>query len=547
MERKQLRFAVRGAPGVTVLTLPGSVVAGAEEEDLVEVFCIPIAHRKGGLLLAIPHSIIHEDILTAGNSSESNDNLVGPSKVMSSKLEVNEPDGSITYLEDICGFVVVDFTNEVLNHMQPYDPLFEDYQHVIPFFESLPNAFPSMAGIADKIREWTSETEAPRAVFYSAREEQEGGAKAVSVAKKAAGKRITNTSLMEEVESLKAQIALMKASQEPTTPAPPATHAGEALGGAKLVAPKLPGLSQGLLGPSPLVSKAASVLGPPPKTRAPIPGKPDAGATMVEDEPQQGADLLFANQGSDQILLALAQQSSAITSLVAHLAGGADPMADLSASSSGQFTGGTRGVQRRDRMMQDLSSGKSVFFMQVQQQLHRKLSPSSPAPSTEEELYASDASVLTYLERFGGYQRNKELGYVMWLLGHIMDAFSRGDAHLAREHTALALCAVEQAALDKGDWALGFLLGLTADPPVQMFQDRLQNVTAYGRSFGPLTPSGWAATSLAFLKEMEVLQNRKTEIKKAKPDGSAKDPEAESPSPKRRQRYPKKPKQDAEV
>ena len=182
MERKQLRFAVRGAPSVAVLALPGSVIAGAEEEDLVEVFCIPIAHRKGGLLLAIPHSIIQEDVLTAGNSSESNDNLIGPSisKVMSSKLEITEADGNITYLEDICGFLVVDFTNEVLTHMQPYDPLFEDYQHVVPFFESLPNAFPSMAGISDKIREWTSETEAPRAVFYSAREEQEGGGKAAA-------------------------------------------------------------------------------------------------------------------------------------------------------------------------------------------------------------------------------------------------------------------------------------------------------------------------------------------------------------------------------
>ena len=546
MERKQLKFAVRGAPSYAVLALPGSVLAGAEEEDLVEVFCIPIAHRKGGLLMAIPHSIIQEEVLAAGNSSESNDNLIGPSKLMSSKLEISEADGTISYLEDICGFLVVDFTNDVLAHMQPYDPLFEDYQHVIPFFESLPNAFPSMAGIAEKVREWTSETEAPRAVFYSAREEAEGGGKAATAAKKAAAKRVTNSSLMEEVESLKAQIAMLKVSQEPSATARPAIPAEEVLGGAKVVAPKLPGLSQGLVGARPLVSKVASVLGPPPKTRAPIPTRQDAAEVMVEDEPQQGADVVLAGQGADQILLALAQQSSAITSLVAHLAGGADLMTDLSASGSGQFSGGTRGVQRRDRMMQDLAAGKSMFFMQVQQQLHRKLSPSSPAPSTEEELYASDASVLTYLERFGGYQRNKELGYVMWLLGHIMDAFSRGDVHLAREHTALTLCAVEQAALDKGEWSLGFLLGLTADPPVQMFQDRLQNVTAYGRSFGPLTPSGWAATSLAFLKEMEVLQSRKTEIKKTKPEGTVKEQETESPSPKRRPRYPKKPKQEAE-
>ena len=546
MERKQLKFAVRGVPSITVLTLPGSVINGVEEHDMVETFCIPIAHRKGGLLLAIPHSLISEEVLVAGNSAESNDDLIGPSKVMSSKFEVAEPDGSTTYLEDICGFVVVDFTNEVLAHMVPYDPLFEDYQHVVPFSESVPNAFPSMAGIVEKVREWTSETEAPRAVFYSAREEQEGGGKAAPAVKKAPGKRITNSSLLEEVENLKAQLAMLKSAQEPAVSSAAAIPVGEALGGARVIAPKLPGLSQGLLGGHQPTSKAAAMLGPPPRTKA-APVRQEPAEKMAEDEPQLGAEQVFAGQGADQILLALAQQSSAITSLVAHLAGGADPMSDLSASGSGQFSGGTRGVQRRDRMMQELAAGKSNFFMQVQQQLHRKLNPSSPAPSTEEELCASDASVLTYLERFGGYQKNKELGYVMWLLGHITDAFARGDIHLAREHTALAVCAVEQAALDRGEWSLGFLLGLTADPPVQMFQDRLQNVTAYGRSFGPLTPSGWAATALAFLKEMEILQSRKMEVRKVKPDPPTKDPEADTPSPKRRPRYPKKPKQDAEA
>ena len=160
MERKQLKFAVRGSPSVVILSLPGEIIAGAVEDDAVEVFCIPVAHRKGGLLLAIPHSIIRDEVLEAGNSASVGEALVGPNKVMSSKLEVEEADGSVTSLEDVCGFLVVDFTNEVVAHMQPYDPLFEDYNHVIPFFESVTNAFPSMSGIGEKIREWTSETEA---------------------------------------------------------------------------------------------------------------------------------------------------------------------------------------------------------------------------------------------------------------------------------------------------------------------------------------------------------------------------------------------------
>ena len=529
---------------MVILGLPGEAIVGGEEDDVVEVYCIPIAHRKDGLLLAIPHSIIREEVLQIGNSAVAGNALIGPNKVMSSKLEIEEIDGAMTQLEDICGFLVADFTTEVLAHMHAYDPVFEDYSHVLPFFESVPNAFPSMAGIGEKVREWTAEVDAPRAVFYSAREEPEG--KAAGGAKRAAPKRVTNVSLMEEVENLKMQIAMMKSTQDAKAAGSPATPAVAALGEARVVAPKMPGLSAGLLGASPGLGKAMSLIGPPPKTRAPIPGADAGEVTMVEDEPRNLAEPVLGGQSSDQILLALAQQSSAITSLVAHLASGADPMSDLSASGSSQMSAGTRGVQRRDKMMQELASGKSNYFMQMQQQLHRKLSPSSPAPSTEEELLASDASILTYLERFGGYQRNKELGYVMWLLGHISDAFANGNYHLAREHTALALCAVEQAALDRGEWSLGFLLGMTADPPVQMFQDRLQNVTAFGRSFGPLTPSGWAATSLAFLKEMEVLQTRKTEIRKGKPEPAEKTQDAESPSPRRRPRYPKKPKANAE-
>ena len=61
MERKQLKFAVRGTPSIVVLSLPVNIIAGADDDDLVEVFCIPIAHRKGGFILAIPHSIIRDE------------------------------------------------------------------------------------------------------------------------------------------------------------------------------------------------------------------------------------------------------------------------------------------------------------------------------------------------------------------------------------------------------------------------------------------------------------------------------------------------------
>lgn len=121
-----------------------------------------------------------------------------------------------------------------------------------------------------------------------------------------------------------------------------------------------------------------------------------------------------------------------------------------------------------------------------------------------------------------------------------MDAASRGDMRLCLEHLALTMASLEQVGVDQGDWSLGFLQSLVSEPPLTVFQERQQQVQMYSKSFGALTPSSWSATSLAYLKELEVLTTKKTETaKKVKTEDAASDP---SPSPKRRPRYPKKPK-----
>ena len=202
-------------------------------------------------------------------------------------------------------------------------------------------------------------------------------------------------------------------------------------------------------------------------------------------------------------------------------------------------------------MMSDLALGKSHYFLQFQQQLHRRMHPTKPVPDTLEQCAASDVSLLVYLERYGGYRQQKELGYVMWLLGHIVDAAARGDLQQIREHVALTTCAVEQAAKDGGDWNLAFMLALVSDPPAAMFQEKMMSMTSSGRAFGPLTPAPWAATALSYMKEIEILTTRKAEVKKTREDpkgGGDKDtsPTGGPASPKRRQRFPKKPKENVE-
>ena len=86
-------------------------------------------------------------------------------------------------------------------------------------------------------------------------------------------------------------------------------------------------------------------------------------------------------------------------------------------------------------------------------------------------------------------------------------------------------------------------------PPATVFTERVANMPGLERPFSPLVPQQWAACALAFLKEVDVLSTKKTELKIPRvvppkpgaPKPSDPDP-AESPSPRRRPKFPKKPK-----
>ena len=127
--------------------------------------------------------------------------------------------------------------------------------------------------------------------------------------------------------------------------------------------------------------------------------------------------------------------------------------------------------------------------MMLQQQLCRRLQPSNTVPKTEEELNARAPSLLTYLERYGGFKGQKEAGLMMWVIGHAVDAAARGDFHATREFLALAVMGLEQSAFDAGNWDLAFVLTLTGDPPTALFQDRMTSMTSSASPFSPLIPS----------------------------------------------------------
>eukprot|EP00435_Cladocopium_sp_Y103_P042614 s3587_g11.t2 len=305
---------------------------------------------------------------------------------------------------------------------------------------------------------------------------------------------------------------------------------------------KMPALSASCTGGT-LPHQAAQLVGPPPKTRAPQEAAAaDAGSSAV---PILGP--CASGGGDNQVISALAQQSQAITQLVAHLAGGGDAMADLATSSQSPGLGlNTKGVARREKMQSELAMRTSNYFMQVQQQLYKRMYPAKAVPRTVEELAQADVSMTAYLERYGGYKGARDTGLTMWIVAHAMDAAAMDDFHATKEYLALLAAALEQSALD-GSWHVAYILSLMEEPPQQLFTERLQSVAAAGRPFSPLVPPTWAAVCLSYLKELEVLNTRKVEMKKPPAKQGYPAPDAGAPaSPKRKPRFPKKPKAGAE-
>ena len=174
-------------------------------------------------------------------------------------------------------------------------------------------------------------------------------------------------------------------------------------GGRSVAAQRMPSLTEGLLGqsakapglPVDIVSKAAKIAGPPPKVRAPILAMPSPGHLPHADASLSG--------GQDPVLLALTQQSTAISSLVSHLAAG-DSMVELGSGAASSSSSSTKGVQRRERLQS------------------KRMHPARPQPKSLVELQGSGLSMFQYLERFGGYRNQKGAGLTLWLLGHVVDS-----------------------------------------------------------------------------------------------------------------------------
>ena len=415
-------------------------------------------------------------------AEEGYDGVVGPSKDFEAPLLEEDENGQIVESGYAKSFVVVDLGDSCLAQIKDYDPVVDTA--VFPFEETMPASLPRVVDVIQGVFDWIEATTLSRVHFYSAREEQTVPA----LPKRSTPKKVSNAALVEQLTNLAAQVQMIGEQQKllsqavsPAAARSSADPVGVPLAGGALMS-RLPNVSNGLDLMMSTPKKATALLGPPPKTKAV--GTPlTRAAPLEEDEPKDIAEEKTTAEGS--ILGALASQSTAITALVAHLAGGGDAMQDLSSSGSQHLALSSRGVGRREKMRAELANRSSNYFLAVQQQMYRRMNPAKVVPKTLEELGSSGVSMTGYLERYGGYKNAKDAGLSLWVAAHAMDCAAEGDFVGTREYLALLCAALEQSALD-GSWSLAWVLTLLDDPPTMLFADRMQPVVAHGKPFAPL-------------------------------------------------------------
>ena len=228
--------------------------------------------------------------------------------------------------------------------------------------------------------------------------------------------------------------------------------------------------------------------------------KPPAEVVELEKERQE------IGPGSD-LAQAMLAQSAALTSLVAQITSNhQDPHLQPGAQA------GVRGAQGRARLQQELASQKGLFFHSVVLSMARRMAPTSVADQPYGVLLANGISGVRYLERFGGYGRQKDLGVLMFQVMTAIDFLTAGNVEAAKDTVALMAVMLEQACLDGGRFELAQCLTLQEDIPASIFTARQTFQLSRSRAFAPLADQRWITVALAFLKEMDVIVSKRGEL-----------------------------------
>jgi len=535
-----------GASWLYVLTWPLD-----PELERKEAFVIPVFARGSGILLAVPMDFLPLEILAAGLNASSTE-VVGPSTTCRCPGVQETENGEEVPIGLDLDCLLVDFSEGILPNLREYDPVTDtsDIRHFLP---EMQETLPSSASLLDQALEWISRESDTRVQFYSAAEDDvpsktfvQPGAKKVP----SKPKKVTTAALADQLAVLTEAIPALTSQMEKLR----ADHVrleGVVTQKKEIAKPahQMDFPCPASPGPLDLLGFAKAV-GPPPRTKTATPLRQMTRQMFQEDEPtaQPDQDGYQAAQPAPPGDLAggvatqaLIQQSQAMTALVAHLIG-QESFVDLSSGSSSSLS--TKGTAKREKLQQELASRSGNFMLQVAQAAFRRMRPTDVLPTTLGD-FKGRSLFTRYFEKQGGYQSQRDLALVQWMMAHVADCLLSEDIKGAQELISLGMVMVDQACQDGGKFEVAYLLSLLEDPPPGIYAARGKATNPRVAAFSPICPQAWTTTTLSFIKEMDLISTRRLEAAgqpSRKPAAKPED-DPDKPAPKRKPpRFPKKPK-----
>ena len=489
-------------------------------DGMKEAFVIVVLKRAGGCLLAIPEGFLSVEDLKEGGEMGS---ILGSSiSMVVNAMHVDGPSG----LE--IPVVIADVDQAIVGAMRHAEEVEET---AMPFLPEDPFALPSGDELVAKSLAWlqgttmnqqegwysqevTAESEINTPKAPKARPSR---AKAAAVGDTGSGvagkpKRQTTATLAASVQammdtlpalSLQMQEMMDRQQEQLRNNQNPAAVLRQPLSSSLVTDPRL-GASAKAFGSSP----------PPPTTQK----MSQALVLCCGGEPAKVQELASQKEETAplDVTQAILAQSTALTSLVAALAGNQqDPMQDLQGATSG-----TRGALGRAKLQEELAQQRGTFFHSVVQQMSRRMMPTSPVDQPYAQLVHQGVTGTPYLERFGGYGKQRELGLIQFQLMTMLDFAMVENWEAVKDTLALLIVMVEQACLDQGRFDLGQLLTLQEDPPASIFTNRQLSQVSRAKAFSPLANQRWVTVALAFLKELDTIVVKRGEILGGKASGS---------------------------
>ena len=364
-------------------------------------FAIPVISRVGGVLLAVPLDFLPQEALVSGLNATA-DTVLGPSMTVEVPAVEEDEAGEEIESEATMAVLLVDFLRDVERGLTEFDPESRtpEIRHFLP---DAPDLLPSSSSLLNAALEWSHTEVDTRVHFYSAEEEapplEEMPFKKPTPKRSVAPlpalptssttkevpkpKKVTTAALAEQVASLASSIpALLSQVQQISDQQ---RRMEEAQNASKIPAYRQPFASPGPADPGGLKAFTAMVGPAPPGRGTPLMNTPKP-TTLVEEPQMAPHEEGYPVQGevAGDVTTALAQQTQAMTALVAHLVGQSD-LSDLtSGSSSSALT--SKGSVRREKLQNDLAERRSTYLLQVAQLASRRMKPSEPVPASLAEL-----------------------------------------------------------------------------------------------------------------------------------------------------------------